>query len=228
MREWLVVATEYAVLAIDALALVIIVYGTAEAFIGGCSHAAGPRETRGLAALCATLASNCCARAVPDSATIHATTTTPPRAILKNWLARNQRSCPVFRLADQDVDNYHGISSTTSGPSDATALPYIFGGLGATPYSPGDYDPAIPNFATLTPIDSETRFSTTWGGGVKFYPTQHLGVKAGLRWTPTYIKSDAEGLWCDPFFATCWVVGDADYSNQLEISAGITFRFGGE
>jgi len=35
MREWLVVATEYAVFAIDALALVIIVYGTAEAFIGG-------------------------------------------------------------------------------------------------------------------------------------------------------------------------------------------------
>jgi uncharacterized membrane protein len=35
MREWLVVATEYAVLAIDALALLIIVYGTAEAFISG-------------------------------------------------------------------------------------------------------------------------------------------------------------------------------------------------
>jgi len=35
MREWLVVATEYAVLAIDALALVVIVYGTAEAFVGG-------------------------------------------------------------------------------------------------------------------------------------------------------------------------------------------------
>jgi uncharacterized membrane protein len=35
MREWLIVATEYAVLAIDALALVVIVVGTAEAFVGG-------------------------------------------------------------------------------------------------------------------------------------------------------------------------------------------------
>lgn len=35
MKEWLVVVTEYAVLIIDALALVIIVVGTAQAFVGG-------------------------------------------------------------------------------------------------------------------------------------------------------------------------------------------------
>ena len=35
MKEWLITVTEYAVVAIDALALVIIVIGTIEAFIGG-------------------------------------------------------------------------------------------------------------------------------------------------------------------------------------------------
>ena len=35
MKEWLAVATEYAIVVIDALALVIIVVGTLEAFVNG-------------------------------------------------------------------------------------------------------------------------------------------------------------------------------------------------
>jgi uncharacterized membrane protein len=35
MKEWLVFVTEYAIVFIDALALVVVVIGTAEAFIGG-------------------------------------------------------------------------------------------------------------------------------------------------------------------------------------------------
>ena len=41
---------------------------------------------------------------------------------------------------------------------------------------------------------------------------------------PTYIKSDAEGYWCDPYWG-CYVVGDAQYANQFEFSAGISLRF---
>jgi len=39
-----------------------------------------------------------------------------------------------------------------------------------------------------------------------------------------YIKSDAEGYWCDPYWG-CYVVGDAQYSNQFGFSGGITLRF---
>ena len=46
----------------------------------------------------------------------------------------------------------------------------------------------------------------------------------GLRWTPTYIKSDAEGYWCDPYWG-CYVVGDAQYATQFDINGGVTFRF---
>jgi uncharacterized membrane protein len=35
MKAWLVLATEYSIVFIDALALLIVVVGTAEAFIGG-------------------------------------------------------------------------------------------------------------------------------------------------------------------------------------------------
>ena len=70
----------------------------------------------------------------------------------------------------------------------------------------------------------DARFSWTFGGGVKAYATPNLGFKAMVRWTPTYIKSDPAGYWCDPFYG-CWVLGDADYSQQFEMSGGVTFRF---
>jgi hypothetical protein len=44
-----------------------------------------------------------------------------------------------------------------------------------------------------------------------------------LRWTPTYIKSDPAGIWCDPFYG-CWALSDTQYSNQFETSGGITVR----
>jgi hypothetical protein len=73
-------------------------------------------------------------------------------------------------------------------------------------------------------IGGETQFSTTWGLGVKLYPGRSVGLKLGVRWTPTYIKSDAEGWWCDPYWG-CYVVGDAQYSNQFEFAGGLTIRF---
>ena len=59
--------------------------------------------------------------------------------------------------------------------------------------------------------------------GVKFYPSPKVGVRFGARWTPDYIKSDAAGWWCDPFWG-CYVVGDAQYANLLDLSGGVTFR----
>jgi hypothetical protein len=39
-----------------------------------------------------------------------------------------------------------------------------------------------------------------------------------------FVKSDAAGWWCDPYWG-CYVVSDAQYSNQLELSGGVTLRF---
>jgi uncharacterized membrane protein len=35
MREWLIAVTEYAIIVIDAMALVIVLFGTVEAFVSG-------------------------------------------------------------------------------------------------------------------------------------------------------------------------------------------------
>ena len=134
---------------------------------------------------------------------------------------------PALKLATQDVDNYHGNIVYNFGARESKLRPFAFFGLGATHYAPGDFDPSLPLSNASARIGSFSKFSTTWGGGVKAFPAPHVGFKGTVRWTPTYIKSDAGGLWCDPFYPTCWVLADPDYSNQLEFSAGVTFRFGG-
>jgi opacity protein-like surface antigen len=123
-------------------------------------------------------------------------------------------------IGDLNVNSYHGYFAYNFGPPDAPIRPYVLGGIGATNY--GGVDFTVGGVSGTT--DSSTRFSTTWGGGVKIFPAPRVGVRAGVRWTPTYIKSDAVGWWCDPFWG-CYVVGDAQYANQFEMSGGVTLRF---
>lgn len=120
------------------------------------------------------------------------------------------------RTIPQTVYNYHGYFAYNFGDADATARPYFLGGLGATQY--GSLETPSGN------IGGETQFSTTWAAGVKFFPSPRVGIRLETRWTPTYIKSDPEGYWCDPYWG-CYTVGEAEYSNQFEISGGITLRF---
>jgi hypothetical protein len=121
-------------------------------------------------------------------------------------------------ITDMKVRNYHGMFTLNLGEEDAPAKPFIFLGLGATQYAPDDI--------TGNPTDSETKFSTTWGGGMKMYMSEHIGVRLGARWTPTYIKSDPAGYWCNPFWpGGCWLVSDPHYSHQFEFNGGVILRF---
>jgi hypothetical protein len=124
-------------------------------------------------------------------------------------------------LGDWNVDNYHGYVAYNSGDHDSTARFYFLGGLGATHYGGVEFTAVGGQNRS---IGGQTKFSTTWGGGVKLYPGSNVGVKLGVRWTPTYVKSDSEGWWCDPYWG-CYVVGDAQYSNQFEFAGGLVFRF---
>jgi hypothetical protein len=122
----------------------------------------------------------------------------------------------VNRTIDQTVYNYHGYLAYNFGDSDATVRPYFLGGLGATQYGSLDTDAGS--------IGGETKFSSTWALGLKMFPSPKFGIRLETRWTPTYIKSDPEGYWCDPYWG-CYTVGDAEYSNQFELSGGIIIRF---
>ena len=126
----------------------------------------------------------------------------------------------VAEVADLNIDNYHGFVSYNFGDSDDPIRPYVMGGLGATRYG----DIVIRGTDETRTISSSSRFSTTWGLGVKIYPAQNVGIFGVVRWTPTYIKTDAGGWWCDPWWG-CWVVGNAQYSNQWQFAGGLNLRF---
>jgi hypothetical protein len=130
-------------------------------------------------------------------------------------------SGPLVRenLGSMKIDNYHGIMSFDYPlPQNPAVSPFLFFGLGATHY--GDV-----TIAGVT-ASGETQFSTTWGGGLKVHPGEGpIGFRGAIRWTPTYIKSDAGGVWCDPYWG-CSSYSDPDYSHQVEFVGGLSYRFG--
>jgi Outer membrane protein beta-barrel domain len=122
---------------------------------------------------------------------------------------------------DMTVTTYHGYVGYNFFPDDAPIRPYAMFGMGATSYGGVDYTAAN---GRTGEIGGFTNFSTTWGGGVKGYVSPRLGWRGGIQWTPTYIKSDAAGWWCDPYWG-CYVIGDAQYSSQWTFNGGVLFRF---
>lgn len=124
------------------------------------------------------------------------------------------------KLGDIKLHNYHGYYAFNFGSAEAIARPYLLFGVGGTQYG------TVSVTATNVPreIPGETRFSWTGAAGLKIYPAKAFGIRLEGRWTPTYIKSEATGWWCDPFWG-CYVVGNTQYANQFELAGGINFRF---
>jgi hypothetical protein len=123
-------------------------------------------------------------------------------------------------IGDFKVKNYHGVFSYNFGMGDSAVHPFLFLGAGATSYPGVNFTVAGRSGQT----QGNSKFSGTFGLGIKAYPGHNVGFRAQARWTPTYIKSDSEGWWCDPYWG-CYVVGDAQYSNQFAFQGGITLRF---
>jgi len=132
------------------------------------------------------------------------------------------RGVSSAEFADLTINNYHFNVVYNMGDEEEVLRPFIFGGLGATNYSPGNLLLDPPGGST-NQIDGDTRFSSNWGGGVKVFPGEHIGFRIAGTWTPTYIKSDPGGYWCGWY--GCWLVGDAKYSHQFEFSGGVVVRF---
>jgi opacity protein-like surface antigen len=124
-------------------------------------------------------------------------------------------------VGDLSVNSYHGYFAYNFGEPDAPMRPFVLLGLGATNFGSVDFTGAggVPRTT-----GSETQFSTTWGAGVKIFPAPRVGVRLAFEWTPTYIKTDAAGWWCDPYWG-CYLVGNAQYSSSIQFNGGVTVRF---
>lgn len=131
-----------------------------------------------------------------------------------------------FELGDQSIRHYHGYYAYHFGEAEKVK-PYFLIGLGATSFGGITVNTAavpVRNDGQQHSIGGNTKFSGTAALGVKIFPSPGFGIRLESRWTPTYIKSDAAGYWCDPYWG-CYTVGNAQYNNQFELSGGFVFRF---
>jgi len=71
--------------------------------------------------------------------------------------------------------------------------------------------------------DNEVRFSLAAGGGVKLYPTRHLGVRLDGRLYGTIVDADVDALFCSP--GRCIGSIDTWFVWQAEFTAGVLLRF---
>jgi opacity protein-like surface antigen len=109
---------------------------------------------------------------------------------------------PLLRSVDLDVRYIH-VGGTAFFPQDGTEhwLPYLSLTLGATLLEPsGDYD-------------SETKFSASIGGGMRFPISDRFAISLGLRGYMTVLESDTQ-LFC---------VSNSDQASCLVKSSGATF-----
>jgi len=109
-------------------------------------------------------------------------------------------------LFKMTVRQLHGNIVYRFGRAGAKWQPFVFGGLGAT-------------FFTADTVESETKLSLDVGGGVKFFPSRSLGVRAHVRYKPTFLNDSSSGTFCDPFGFCQGVL------QQIEFAAAAVLRF---
>ena len=130
----------------------------------------------------------------------------------------------AFRTIPQNwnVNNIQGTVAYNTGTFDSKTRVYFLGGLGVTRYTSQDFQG--PNGVPFE-LRGATKFATTWGGGVKFYPAPALGLKVGVRWTPTALGSLTDEWLCGPYFNCEVIEVNRTWSRQLEFAVGGFLRF---
>lgn len=112
-------------------------------------------------------------------------------------------------LARATVDHWLGGGLQEFGGD--RVRPFLTGMLGLTRYAGGG--------------DSEIRFTLSAGGGVKLFPTRHIGVRLDGRVYTTFVEADVGLFACSSFSGTCIVGFHTDVVWQAEGTAGVVFRF---
>jgi len=123
-------------------------------------------------------------------------------------LTAKQYNGPNVDLGNSRVDYWHIGGNLLFGDSLDDGRGFLTFSIGATNINPDDFS-------------SETDFSFGFGGGMKFYFNDTLGVRLQAKLLSTYINSSSS-WWCS---YGCWTVTTGNYLLQAEIDAGLIFRF---
>jgi opacity protein-like surface antigen len=117
---------------------------------------------------------------------------------------------PGFPRFDLDIDYIH-LGGTILFPGEFDFIPYGAGGAGVTIFTPDQAD-----------FGSETRFSVSLGGGIKYFPVKHVGLRLEGRGYVTWFP-ESGALFCSDNTCTTYLEGDAMF--QFEGLAGVIVRF---
>ncbi len=88
--------------------------------------------------------------------------------------------------------------------------PFVSGGMGMTYMSPDRFD-----------LENETLFSLSLGGGLKWYPSNSLGLRLEVRGYGTLTESSGS-LFCD---GGCDLQVNGSLLPQFETNLGLIFKF---
>jgi len=105
------------------------------------------------------------------------------------------------------VDQWHGgaLQEFMDGP----IRPFLTSTFGLTRYA--------------TDFDSEIRLAVGVGGGVKLFPSSHIGLRLDSRVMATFLDAGGTALACQP--GACLVALHVNAAWQAEFSAGLIVRF---
>ena len=125
-------------------------------------------------------------------------------------------------IGDMPITSYHGYLAYYFGDPDNRFHPYVSAGVGATNFGRVDFTMATGGDASIA---GRTEFSATFGAGLRTWFNRSFGMRFGVQWTPIYLTEKPDAVWCDDNSCHAW--GYPQYSNQVEASIGVLFRFGG-
>jgi hypothetical protein len=115
------------------------------------------------------------------------------------------------------IDQYHCNFLHHYEIADPRALPYVMASLGVTTYYVNRNGRN----------DARSFFSFALGGGIKYFFTNHLGIRGEARWNPTVVSASDSSFWCniDGSGATCLIHLKTSLQDQLDLTGGMVLRF---
>jgi opacity protein-like surface antigen len=119
-------------------------------------------------------------------------------------------------LSNMNLDLYHFNIVYQFKSSQDNFRPFIVGGLGWARWGGA-------SVAGQSILPYTNSFAYNLGGGVKYYFSDHFGVRAELRYSPSRTTPGVQ-VYCDPFYG-CSQFQAPNKANQGQANIGLIFRF---
>lgn len=119
-------------------------------------------------------------------------------------------------VSNMNLDLYQADILYQFKDSDSKFRPFIVGGLGLSHWG-------LPSANGQQVLGYSKRFAFNLGGGVKYYFTNHIGLRAELRWSPSD-TTQGQSTYCDPYYG-CYPTTVTNKAEQGQANIGLIFRF---